>query len=104
MPAAGEVQQGAERIAQLLVGFERMGRTQLERRGPLMMEYEIAWLNGDPAVLSLLAGRILFAMVLHLDGDRIAGLYRVVNPDKLTALGRPTLLGPGQTLPDLLGS
>ncbi len=102
MPALGEVQQGAERLAELLVGFERMGRVQLERRGGARMEYEVAWLNGEPAVLSLLAGRLVFATVLQLDGERIAGLYRVMNPDKLARLGRPTLLGPGQTMRDLL--
>ena len=101
MPALGDVQQGAERIAQLLVGFERMGRVQLERRGATLA-YEVAWLNGEPAVLSLVAGRLLFATVLHLDGERIAGLYRVMNPAKLAGLGRPTVLGPGQTLRDLL--
>src|SRR5215208_1114500 len=62
MPAAG-VQRGATRVAQLLVGFERMGRVQLERRGAPRVEYEVAWLNGEPAVLSLLAGRLLFATV-----------------------------------------
>src|SRR5215208_4429092 len=64
MPAAG-VQRGATRVAQLLVGFERMGRVQLERRGAPRVEYEVAWLNGEPAVLSLLAGRLLFATVLQ---------------------------------------
>jgi RNA polymerase sigma-70 factor (ECF subfamily) len=102
MPALGEVQQGAERVAQLLVGFERMGRTQLERRGAARLEYEFVWLNGEPAVLSLVAGRLLFATVLQLDGERISGLYRVLNPAKLARLGRPTVLGPGQSLRDLL--
>jgi RNA polymerase sigma-70 factor (ECF subfamily) len=102
MPALGEVQQGAERIATLLVGFERMGRVQLERRGAPRLEYELAWLNGEPAVLSLVAGRLLFATVLRLDGERIAGLYRVMNPAKLARLGRETVIGPEQTLRDLL--
>ena len=102
MPALGEVQQGAARIAQLLVGFERMGRVQLERRGAPTLEYEFAWLNGEPAVLSLLAGKLLFATVLRLDGDRIAGLYRVMNPAKLAGLGRPTFLSEGEKLRDYL--
>jgi RNA polymerase sigma-70 factor (ECF subfamily) len=102
MPALGDVQQGAERIAALLVGFERMGRVQLERRGAPALEYELAWLNGEPAVLSLVGGRLLFATVLHLDGERIAGLYRVMNPAKLAALGRPLVLGANQSLRDLL--
>ena len=102
MPALGEVQQGAERIAQLLVGVERMGRVQLERRGAPALDYELAWLNGEPAVLNLVGGRLLFATVLHLDGDRIAGLYRVMNPAKLSSLGRPTVLGEGESMRDLL--
>ena len=102
MPALAEVEQGAERIAGLLVGFERMGRVQLERRGAPTLEYEITWLNGEPAVLSLVGGRLLFATVLQLDGEKIAAVYRAMNPVKLTALGRPTVLAPGQALRDLL--
>jgi RNA polymerase sigma-70 factor (ECF subfamily) len=101
MPALREVQQGAARIAQLLVGFERMGRVHLERRGVSRLEHEVAWLNGEPAVLTLVAGRLLLATVLHLQGERIAGLYRVLNPAKLAGLGRPTVLGPNQTQRDL---
>jgi RNA polymerase sigma-70 factor (ECF subfamily) len=97
MPALAEVQQGAEWIAQLLVGFERTGRVRLARHGAPALEHEVAWLNGEPAVLSLLAGRVLLVTVLHLDGERIAGLSRVLNPAKLTALGRPTVLGPGES-------
>lgn len=102
MPAAPDVQQGAAQVSQLLVGFERGGRVQLERRGAPRLEHEVAWLNGEPAVLSLLADKLLFATVLHLDGERIARLYRVMNPAKLAGLGRPTVLGAGQTLSDLL--
>ena len=54
---------------------------------------------GDDAPLG---GRLLFATVLHLQGDRIAGLYRVMNPTKLAGLGRPTVLAPGQAMHDLL--
>ena len=102
LPALHEMQQGAARIAQLLIGFERMGRVQLERRGAAKQEYEVAWLNGEPAVLTLVASRLLFATVLHLQGERIAGLYRVMNPAKLAGLGRPTVLAPDQALRDLL--
>jgi len=101
MPALREMQQGAARIAPLLIGFERKGREQLERHGTATLEYEVAWLNGEPAVLTLVGGRLLFATVLHLEGERIAGLYRVMNPAKLAGLGRPMVLGPDQTLRDL---
>lgn len=101
MPAMPGAQHGGARIAQLLVGFERKGRENLSRRGGPAMEYEFAWLNGEPAVLSLISGKLLIATVLQLDGDHIAGLYRVMNPAKLAALGRPTLIGEGQRLRDL---
>ena len=42
-----------------------------------MPEYEVAWLNGDPAVLTLVSGKLLFATVLHLDGENVAGVYRL---------------------------
>ncbi len=102
MPALAEVQQGAGRIAELLVGFERTGRVQLARRGAPAPTYEVAWLNGEPAALTFLAGKLVFATVLHLHGDRIAGLYRVMNPAKLAGLGHPTFLGAGETLRDVL--
>ena len=101
MPAAG-VQRGGARVAQLLVGFERMGRVQLERRGAPMLEHELAWLNGEPAVLTLVAGKLLFATVLHLEGERIAGVSRVMNPAKLAGLGHTTFLAEGETLRDYL--
>jgi len=101
MPALGEVQQGRQRIAELLVGFERSGRVYFERHGAVALDREVAWLNGEPAVLTLVGGKLLFATVLQLDGERIAALYRVLNPTKLAALGRPTLLGPGDSARDL---
>jgi len=102
VPAIGAVQQGAARVAQLLVGFARTGRVQLERRGGARLDDEVVWLNGEPAVLTSVAGKLLFATVLQLDGERIAAVYRVLNPTKLAALGRPTLLQPGETLRDYL--
>jgi RNA polymerase sigma-70 factor (ECF subfamily) len=92
VPAVAEAQRGAERIAQLLVGFERATRLHLERAGLPMPEYELAWLNGDPAVLTLTSGRLLFATVLHLDGEGIVGVYRLMNPAKLAGLGHPMFL------------
>jgi len=44
-------------------------------------------LNGDAAVLTLVSGKILFATVLHLDGENVAGVYRIMNPDKLASIG-----------------
>ena len=91
----GEAQRGAELVSQLLVSYERATRVLLERREAPMPEYEVAWLNGDPAVLTLVSGLLLFATVLHLDGENVAGVYRIMNPDKLASLGRPMLLPRG---------
>lgn len=101
MPALGAVQQAAAHIAALLVGFERANRAWLARRGGPALGYEFAWLNGEPAVLTLVGERLLFATVLHLHGEAIAGLYRVLNPAKLAGLGRPPVLGPGESFRDL---
>jgi hypothetical protein len=79
-----------------------MARVQLERRGGARLEYEVVWLNGEPAVLSLVAGRLLLATVLQLEGGRISGVYRVMNPAKLARLGREPVLGTDQTWRDLL--
>jgi hypothetical protein len=40
------------------------------------------------------AGKLLFATILHLEGDRIASIYRVLNPGKLAGLGFTTFLDP----------
>ena len=98
VPAVAETQQGAERVAQLLVGFERASRAELARRGSLQPEHDVAWLNGEPAVLTMAAGKLLFATILHLEGDRIAAIYRVLNPGKLVGLGFKTFLDPDQTV------
>jgi len=40
----------------------------------------------------LTSGRLLFATVLHLDGEGIVGVYRLLNPAKLAGLGHPMFL------------
>jgi RNA polymerase sigma factor (sigma-70 family) len=70
-----------ERVARLAVGYERMGRGRISHR--------IVWINGEPAVLTLAGDRTLFTTSFALDGDRIAAVYRVLNPDKLQHVGPP---------------
>ena len=98
VPAVAGTQQGAERVAQLLVGFERASRAELARRSSLQPEHDVVWLNGEPAVLTMAAGKLLFATILHLEGDRVAAIYRVLNPAKLDGLGFKTFLDPDQTV------
>jgi hypothetical protein len=41
-------------------------------------------LNGELAVLEYAGGRVFAATFCEPDGDRIAAMYRVLNPEKLT--------------------
>jgi RNA polymerase sigma-70 factor (ECF subfamily) len=81
--AARRVIQGRDKVARLLVAV-----VTKELLADLTVGY--AEVNGGPAAL-LFAGEKLFG-VLVVDpseqGDRVRAIYSVVNPDKLTRLGR----------------
>jgi RNA polymerase sigma-70 factor (ECF subfamily) len=49
--------------------------------------------NGDPAVLFRLGDKPYALMVLDVDrdGDRVSGVYSIVNPEKLRRLALPTI-------------
>jgi len=94
VPAVSETQHGAQRVAQLLVGFERATRVKLAWHTSLPHEHDVVWLNGEPAVLTMAAGKLLFATILHMEHDRIGAIYRVLNPSKLAGLGFKTFLEP----------
>ena len=79
--AVSKIIAGAERVAKMAVGFQRQGRG--------LVTHRIASINGEPAVLTLVDGRTLFTTSLAFDGDRITGIYRVLNPDKLCRVGPP---------------
>ena len=96
IPAIAQPARGGAKLAHLLAGFERMGRVTLPRRGIPRPEHEVTTINGEPAILTTVAGRVLFATLLEFDDDgRVAAVYRVLNPDKLASLGRETLLPVG---------
>jgi RNA polymerase sigma-70 factor (ECF subfamily) len=67
---------GAGKVARYLVGGA--GKISL----PVAMEVTV--FNGSPALLVRLDGEVDGVMAARLDGDRIAGLYYVRNPAKLT--------------------
>ena len=46
-----------------------------------------ARLNGEPALVTAMAGRVLYTTSIDTDGVRIAAVYRVLNPDKLHHIG-----------------
>ena len=75
VPSARGVVSGAERVARMAVGFQRQGRG--------LVTHRITRINDEPAVLSLVDGRTVFTTSLAVDGERITGVYRVLNPDKL---------------------
>ena len=65
---------GAEQVAQLFI--------TLQRKMP-GLTHRVVRLNGEPAVVSEQGGRILGAMSIETDGERIVACYNVLNPDKL---------------------
>ncbi|RKE22207.1 RNA polymerase sigma factor SigJ [Streptomyces sp. TLI_171] len=71
---------GRGKVTRLLVGLAaKTGRG---------LAFDWRSVNGAPAVVLTAGGRTFAALVLDLvpDGDRIAGIYAVSNPDKLGAL------------------
>ncbi len=87
-----EVTTGADRIAELLIGFEKSGRAIVERRGLGPLEHRPATINGEPAILTTVGGKTLFTTSFAVEEGRITGIYRVMNPEKLGHVGPPVLL------------
>ena len=70
---------GAERVAALVLGWERKGRGVVEHR--------IVMINGEPAIVSRLHGQVFATTSVAIADGRITALYRVLNPDKLPRFG-----------------
>lgn len=87
-----EVVTDAAKLAQLLVGFERSGRVIVARRALGALEHRATTINGEPAIITLVGGRTIFTTSFAFDGERISGVYRVLNPDKLRHVGPAPLL------------
>jgi len=75
VPSVRRVVRGAERVARLLLGYERKGRG--------LVTHRIGWLNGEPAVLTYFGERVVFTTSVDTDGERIFACYRVLDPEKL---------------------
>jgi RNA polymerase sigma-70 factor (ECF subfamily) len=73
--ATRRVVHGADRIARLLLGFERKGLGAVTHR--------VSWINGEPAIVSYYGGRVAFTTSAVTDGERLLAFFRVLNPDKL---------------------
>jgi RNA polymerase sigma-70 factor (ECF subfamily) len=65
---------GAERIARAVLGFTRAAQG---------WTIKVANVSGEPGLQVFVDGRLVAAMALEVDGDRIASVFAVVNPDKL---------------------
>jgi RNA polymerase sigma-70 factor (ECF subfamily) len=75
VPAVRNVLHGTDRIVRLLLGLERKGRG--------VARHEVAWINGEPAVVTYVGEQLAFTTSIDTDGERLLAFYRVLNPDKL---------------------
>ncbi len=73
--AAGKVLVGAQRIARFLL--------TIERKFGGILTHRLAWLNGEPTLVSSHSGEVVFTTSIDTDGQRILAFYRMLNPDKL---------------------
>jgi RNA polymerase sigma-70 factor (ECF subfamily) len=69
---------GAPRVARYLGGW-------MSRGGP-GVRVVVTDVNGQPGILGVLDGRLLVAVLLDVVDGRVAAVYSVANPDKLTFL------------------
>jgi RNA polymerase sigma-70 factor (ECF subfamily) len=73
------VLRGTDRVVRFLLGVERKWKGVASHR--------IAWLNGEPAIVTAAGGRVFATTSIETDGERITAFYRVLNPDKLRHVG-----------------
>lgn len=73
---------GAENIAYFLLGIRRKAPASIK------IDYQIATINGDYGILASVGSTILYAMSFCFQGDKIAMIYNVRNPDKLAHIPR----------------
>jgi RNA polymerase sigma-70 factor (ECF subfamily) len=72
---------GADRVVRLFLG--------LERKWSHLVSHRIAPINGEPALVSEVDGRVLSVTAFASDGERLTAAFRVLNPDKLRHVGVP---------------
>ena len=66
---------GADRIVRLLLG--------LERKWCVSMRHSVAWINGEPAILTHEGDSLRCTTSVETDGERLVAFFRVLNPEKL---------------------
>jgi RNA polymerase sigma-70 factor (ECF subfamily) len=72
----------------VIVGRQRITRLflVLDRKLGGRMTRSIVNINGEPGLVTYLDGKPLSATSFEMDGERIAALYHVLNPDKLKGI------------------
>ncbi len=75
VPSTRRIVRGAARVVRLVLGFERKTFRTLG--------HELAWINGEPGIVTRGAGGVRFITTAGTDGDRLVAFYRMLNPDKL---------------------
>jgi RNA polymerase sigma-70 factor (TIGR02957 family) len=91
VPAARRPVFGREAVANMLVGFRRTARA-----GGIALEsttLEILDVNGEPAMLIRIAGRLDSVYTMTVEDGAIIALRIVRNPDKLTYIDRQLAAG-----------
>jgi RNA polymerase sigma-70 factor (ECF subfamily) len=75
--AAKKVIHGAEHVARFATGVFHRYLAQMEFRDIVI--------NGEAGVAALFEGRLISVISIRTDGERILGVYSILNPDKLRA-------------------
>lgn len=76
VPSFGKLISGVHRLANLYYVVWRRHAA----------EYRVATINGEPGLLRYVDGALESAQAFAIDGDRIAAIYTVRNPDKLARI------------------
>lgn len=77
--AARNVLVGPDRISRFLLGIEHKARDY-------PVTHALRTINGEMAMATYVAGNLYAVTAFQTDGERITAVYRVLNPDKLTAV------------------
>jgi len=86
VPARAKVVEGALAVAKFVRGLFTPGEAKRAVAGGAPGVY-VSTANGEPAVVAVVAGRVVGVMCLQVTADGIAAVRNQVNPDKL---GRAT--------------
>lgn len=81
--AAKKVVHGAEHVARFATGVFRRHLAQIEFREVVV--------NDELGVAAFVDGQLLSVMSILTDGQRILGVYSILNPDKLQGISAPAV-------------